>query len=196
MNKWLSLFSSLEVEGKTEFCCNEEDFKSFEAEIGIRLPKGYKEFCTIFGTGTLGGFIRIYCPCKHDSKNDVQENQWNVTELKDAVAFERDSMERGFSSFGDEKFSMLERLLENAFAFGDNPNAEVFLWDLSSYNESDKSYDIYIVPFDDLRNTTLVGRDFFEFVSEFCLTSKSDEILPPKLRFYEDENVTKSFLRF
>jgi len=196
MDKWLSFFSLLEIEGVSESCFNEEEFKSFEAEMGIRFPKGYKEFCTIFGTGMLGGFIRIYCPCKGNPEADIREHLWVIDTLKADVAFERDSIERGFSSFGDEKVSMLERLLDSAFAFGDNPNAEIFLWDLSSYNELDKSYDIYIVPSDDLSNTTLVGRDFYEFVSEFCLTPKSDELLPPKLRFYEDENITKTFLRF
>jgi len=70
-----------------------------------------------------------------------------------------------------------------------------YLWDLGSYDESDQSCDIYLVPTDDLDRTTKLGRDFFEFVNDFCLGSRARKVLPPGFRFYEGFT-GKQFLRF
>ena len=83
----------------------------------------------------------------------------------------------------------------NAFIFGSNPNGHEILWDLGSYQESDQSCDIYLVPSDELEQTTLVGRDFYEFVSDFCLGSKAEEVLPARINFSR-EMTGRNFFRF
>jgi hypothetical protein len=47
------------------------------------------------------------------------------------------------------------------------PHAELFLWHLDSFSAKDNNYDIYRMPLDALEESALVGRDFFQFVSEF-----------------------------
>jgi hypothetical protein len=56
----------------------------------------------------------------------------------------------------------------------------------------DNNYDIYRVPLDDLEQSALVGRDFFQFVSEFIYETKVNDILP---RDYQYPRLQKTFYR-
>ena len=54
-------------------------------------------------------------------------------------------------------------------------------WDLRSYNNSDKSCDIYWANSDCFNGDIYkIGRDFYRFITELCLGEQSYEILPEK----------------
>ena len=202
-DRWQSLVRELKVTGAAESSCSGSDVKRLELELGVVFPVGYKEFCEVFGSGELGGFIRVFCPCCTDVPEDVLntttlgslQRSLGLEALEQELSWETDRQSKGHPSVDSTKFSLLKRILPEAFAFGDDPNAQIYLWDLTSYNDLDQSCDIYMVPTDNLDGTTLVGRDFFEFVHDFCLGSRAIEVLPSKFRFYE-EFTGKTFLRF
>lgn len=86
-------------------------------------------------------------------------------------------------------------LLDSSFVFGTEPSSISIFWDMSSYNKSDKNCDIYWANSEDFRgNIYKIGRDFYEFITEFCLGTKSYEILPEKEWRYK-ESIQKTFTR-
>lgn len=192
--QWEGLSASLPA-GEKITSCTEDSVSKLEEALSMTLPKGYKEFCRVFGTGEFNRLTRIYCPCALNADKDIRySGPFMLQSLKEAVEFERESHERGHPSIPLERISFLEKLLDSAVAFADTSRADTFLWDLESFNASDQSYDIYMVPFDSLDQSLRVGRDFREFVHNFCFSSKADEILPPELRFNEAPLTTTTFV--
>lgn len=192
MDKWKQLLAQLEVTGGESSYCQEEDFIAFESETNIRFPVGYKEFCQVFGSGALGGYTVVYCPCNIQTRADIREKSFLLAALREELSYEKLMPEQSIPGLSQDKIELLEKILTNAFAFGSNSNAQTFLWDLNTYSETDQSCDIYMISSDYLNDTNLVGRDFYEFIKDFCLTAKSDEILPPKKRFYKREKISKN----
>ncbi len=96
----------------------------------------------------------------------------------------------------EEKAILLNKLLNHGYPFGDTTNGDRFFWDLTSYNEVDQSYDIYWIPDENAIHITYIGRDFFEFISEFCLGQKSSKLLPKDYTLNILENQEKIFIGF
>ena len=75
--KWETLLASLTVPRRSEVICPEMELERAESELGFKFPTGYKEFCSVFGSGSLGqgdsrGLFRIYCPCCPPSAFDIR----------------------------------------------------------------------------------------------------------------------------
>ena len=203
-DRWRSLVRELKVTGAQESSCTGSDLKRLEVELGVIFPVGYKEFCEVFGSGMLGGFVRVFCPCFPEGLANGRntsitlralQRSLGLEALEQELSWEIDRQSKGHTRVDSAKLTLLKRILPEALPFGDDPNAHIYLWDRISYDELDQSCDIYMVPTDDLDGTTLVGRDFFQFVRDFCLGSRASEVLPSKFRFYE-EFTGKTFLRF
>jgi hypothetical protein len=205
LQAWRTLLEELEVTGAPGSSCVSADLAQLEVELGITFPADYKEFCEVFGSGELGGFIRIFCPCSAATSERISENSLSslvdlqgpsgLDALKQELSWELGRFNKGASTANSARLSKLERILSAAFVFGDDPNAQVYLWDLSSFDQTRQTCDIYLIPTDDLLDATYIGRDFFEFVRDFCLGSKAREVLPSQFKFYE-EFTGKTFLRF
>ena len=190
-DKWQTLIKETQLIGLENSTCCSEDFERAEREIGVKFPDGYQAFCNVFGSGMFGGFVEIYCPCSLNIGNFSLP----VEGLKAELLWERERQAQGAPGTSDVKLDLVETLLSNAFVFGTDPNAHEILWDLGSYQDSDQSCDIYLIPSDDLEQTTLIGRDFYEFVRDFCLGSKAQKVLPPRINFYS-ELTGRNFYRF
>ncbi len=170
-SKWQSLFNQLEIIQSPYGLelWSLDQLNQFETEYNIVFPKGYKEFCQIFGTGCFGDFISIFCPnidfsniCLEAIKNDI-------------IEFPDPEHERMMSR------ESLLNLLDSSFVFGREPSAISIFWDFRTYNQSDESYDIYWANSDSFNGDIYkIGRDFYEFVTEFCLGRLSYKILPEK----------------
>jgi hypothetical protein len=90
---------------------------------------------------------------------------------------------------------LLISLLDCSFVFGSEPSANSIFWDLRSYNKLDKSYDIYWANSDCFSGDIYkIGRDFYEFITEFCLGEQSYEILPEK-EWSSKKALQKTFTR-
>ena len=154
---------------------NEADLIEFENHEKIVLPDDYKSFCSFLGSGEftkkLGSNcnLRIRCP-------DVEYSNEIIDSLKISLSYE---MESGKAS----KLEELGNSLSSAFVFADSSKAHIFLWDLRTYNESNKNCEIYLVSTHDSPLTAYsISHDFFDFVSGFGLGAKSYTFLPKRLK--------------
>src|SRR5262245_58784856 len=137
---WLSLIEELDVTGGASACA-EKDLDQLEHELGFKFPRGYKEFCQVFGSGELAGFIRIYCFCfksEHQRLLNLRrlQDEVGLIALKSELDSEMERRRKGHPGADPEKLTLLQKILPEAFVFGDDPNAQNYLWDLGSYDES------------------------------------------------------------
>lgn len=185
IQQWQSLLNQLEIV-ETPYgseLWSLEELNQFESENNIVFPLGYKEFCQIFGTGCFGDFISIFCPNIYFSTICLEAIKNDITEFPDS------EHERMMS-----KESLLA-LLDSSFVFGREPSANSIFWDLRTYNKSDNSYDIYWANSDCFSGDIYkIGRDFYKFVTEFCLGEESYKILPEK-EWTPKETLAKTFTR-
>ena len=150
-----------------------EDLICFEENTSIILPCGYKEFCQAFGSGTFGDFVDIYGLPRMDVSEEM-------------LSYLKQSLDRIEQWESPPDLSEYKKLLNSSLVFGGSSREESFLWDLRTYRDSDKSYDIYLTCID-YPEFFLVGRDFFEFIENFCLGTKAFEILPEELHPLPEE---------
>lgn len=169
-DKWLQLINPLQIIGKSEVEFSETDFDIAEKELKLKFPSGYKDFCRVFGAGMLNNHVRLYCPYNSQSRFDIRNHLWQMEALQDELSSEKDRFRKGIPcDVNDDLIKLLDRISINGITFADTGNANIFIWDLYSYSETDQSYDIFMTTLDGLRNTELVGRDFYHFIKDYCL---------------------------
>jgi SMI1-KNR4 cell-wall len=141
-----------------------EQFNYFEKKFKINFPEEYKEFCQIFGTGLFQSTFSIYAP------SDYLLSHQNLISL----------VIKNISQFPSNNPQEDERkidLLSHSFIFGCDGGSYMFIWDLNTYCDVDKSYDMYWVLWDspsDLfdQEFKFLGRSFFDFIKNILLTPK------------------------
>lgn len=171
LQQWRSLLVEVEIIEEGSEVLDEEELSRFEVENNILLPVEYKEFCQTFGTGLFANSIRIYSP----SQFLVEYSRGSLETISEQIdLFPSENLTRDRS---------LQSLLENGFVFGNDFGANIAIWDLRTYSDLDKSYDIYWIDIDaEDENLYRVGRNFFEFVTNFCLGRGTYEYLPEDKR--------------
>ncbi len=166
LQPWQHLMANIEVLYPENLNpATEEELLAFEVESEIILPDSFKAFCQVFGSGAFCEMIGIDCP------PSTYFSQERIGHLQQALRSLREADPRRFNS------DFAENLLDRALVFGSNSRQESFFWDLQTYSSNDLSYDIYSVRINS-PNTYLVGREFTEFITEFCLGDKAFRILP------------------
>lgn len=145
-----------------------EQIQAIEVQADIILPTGYKQFCQIFGNGcfNLGPYsVAIECPLPvyngEPKTRDLLIDWTAIDVLKDQYV--------DYYGTGSPE---LVNLFDNSFIFGLAPSTTC-VFDLRTYGE-DEEYDIYAI---EIFNSTpyKVGRNFFEFIRDFCVGTKADE---------------------
>ena len=187
IQKWETLRSGLRIKHQSQELCTEAEIDLVEEELGFRFPLGYKEYCRVFGSGKIGNIFRVYCPCYPKNRVDIRETGDNLIGLK----LDMESIDPAKDV---EIAALLERLLEHGYAFADTDLADRFIWDLKSYRAADQSYDIYWIPDEEAASVRLVGRNFYEFIEQFCLGT-GWHIMFPNDDFTEDSD-ERSFEAF
>jgi SMI1-KNR4 cell-wall len=183
--KWQELFEQIDFSDHGKELCNASDFARFETDLGFIFPDDYKTYCQLFGTGLLGYAMHVYAPTPHL----IEYSNGALELLKERV-------ER-FPSKNSERNKRLFSLFESSFIFADDSGVYVAMWDLRTYSEEDKSYEIYWIATDDPSGEDgySLGRSFYEFVYGFCFGRLSYDFLPEDLRPPSDEPQTfQSFL--
>lgn len=194
IKKWETFLDSLTVVQTSAILCTEEEVEQAEKELGFKFPVGYKEFCLLFGSGSLGqgdmrDFFRVYCPCCPRSSLDIRETEHNLIGLKLDI--------EGNEPIEDKANAIiLYRLLENGYAFADTDSADSFFWDLTTYRDEDQSYDIYWIPDEEPEKIKLVGRNFFDFIDKFCLGTGLELMFPKEFGFQQLEKQGRFFTAF
>jgi len=159
---WQGIISQLEVrEEEGSDIWSAEKLARFEVDSGILLPEDYKSFCQIFGSGQFGDGMSISCPMNDEVELEI---------LRSVLEDEFDS-ELGYRIARDESLNRdsIRELLNTIFSFGGSGNTDIVMWDLRTYCDEDKSYDIYMSRVDTFPGICKVGRSFSEFVETFCL---------------------------
>lgn len=147
----------------------ESQLKDFESQTGFTLPKGYQEFCQVLGSGGFGsdGFF-IDCPELEDIEGLLGSNQSILGACIEAC------------QYSSSRSNEIEELLKNAYLFGGAPGRVSLIFDLRSYREEDRSYDIYGVGCEETFSCYL-GRDFFELVRDICIGDRAQKEFPELL---------------
>jgi hypothetical protein len=160
-------FKHLEIEPDLNLKpCNEIDITKFEAKQGIILPSEYKMFCQVFGSVTFGHEVYIRCTGIAIESDRDFAREILLYRSGDGGYNDFDNVER-------ESFDKISELVDHGMRFGSNEgNGSDFWFDLRTYG-ADESYDIYCVytggKFDLCK---LPVRNFFDFISEYCLGTK------------------------
>ena len=152
--KWIDLFETTTIYGEPSLSSKDELIE-FEAYSKIRLPQEFKSFCQLFGSGQFGSsHVFIDCP------------------RKDYIDYHEEKVERREIILIDiEESSENYNFLQHSYPVGTGVNDTHILFDLTSYQESDQSYDIYL--FNELDKCKYhFGRSFFEFIVDVCLEKR------------------------
>ena len=151
--------------------CTEEELLDFETKTQVILPPDYKKCCQVFGSVAFGEYLHIRCP-------NFEFSQFWIESLKSSADFAFGRWEINMRDSNIRNAGRMKNLFDSALVFGISDTLLVLFWDLRTYTETDKNYDIYLARAEDFDGVYLVGRDFTKFVFDFCLGTKSHEILP------------------
>jgi SMI1 / KNR4 family (SUKH-1) len=143
-----------------------DHFQKIEKRLGCSLPDDYKYCCQQLGTGCASDFIRLYCI-----------NDENIDDLKEIVK----DMVRRLSRVGKKK-NCLEyiELLNSALIFGCYNSDNAIFWDLRTFNIEYGSCDIYWYDIysPDASGPILIGRNFTDFLYDFCYGQLPCSLIP------------------
>lgn len=176
-NKWQLLISQLEIVNGNSLPSTEEDILNFESHTGIILPADYKKLCLLLGGGRFNEFIDI---------DNINRLIYNIESQKDVLKYHQPLLDKPNSWFIDSH-DLLEGcqkfcpFINSSLKFASGQNNYHIYWDLTTYSDEDKNYDIYIGTWDNY-DLIKIGRDFFTFVIDYCLGIKSFDFLPERFR--------------
>ncbi|MBV6626462.1 MAG: SMI1/KNR4 family protein [Rivularia sp. (in: Bacteria)] len=177
-DKWQILISQLEIVNGNSLPNTEQDIHNFESHTGILLPADYKKLCLLLGGGRFNEFIDI------DNVNRLQQN---FEFLKDVLKYHQPSFSEPYNQWIRYSSDLEERrkkfcpFINSALQFASGQNNYYIYWDLTSYSDEDKNYDIYVGTWDNY-DLIKIGRDFFTFVTDYCLGIKSFDFLSERFK--------------
>jgi hypothetical protein len=154
-SRWKELLENIDVVGDIVPVA-EHRLDVYEVGAKLRLPKTYREYCTVFGPGRLNGVIstRIAVPGERTWEWMAELELFNEHFLK------LDSVEL-------EEYCPDPQLWRNGIFFGDN-QGDLFLWNKSEVlDEQTHEMAIYVVLRD--METHRLADSFESFVFDVCL---------------------------
>ncbi|BAY13038.1 SMI1/KNR4 family protein [Calothrix sp. NIES-2098] len=168
LKKWKFLLAKLEVIlqcTRSLSTLNAIQLLDFESRSCLVLPEGYKEFCQVIGSGRFGqNMFFIEVPDIENSEEQLLSNEIIIDACKDSYQWSTE----------------IQELLKHAYLFGGGDFYVSFIFDLRTYSQQDKSYDIYGVSCQ-TGFSCYLGRDFFEFVCEICVGERAKKDFPELL---------------
>jgi hypothetical protein len=197
--KWQKLLNLLVIVTDHRSTNSQEEIQEFEWQTKIILPADYKSFCQIIGGGSFNNFafinnvtnLKRIWEAEINIKNEINERRKNL-ELNEQ---ELEKIRQEYDP--DGTITLYYDLINRSLNFGSASTSEIdyrIYWDLTTYNEQDQSYDIYI---DDFGNYEIykIGRDFFNFITDYCLRIKSWDSLPNRFcpKFSDFYNLFEPF---
>lgn len=157
---------NLKIQGTITTTPNDEDIRKAEEELGLTFPPSYKNFVKRFGNGVLCSMFLIYVP------NSMNEN----LDLVKKYTFEKDIIQQNVEGGLWDDAAVDKNWLLSLTPFGSSQNGDILCWDTNQKSESGE-YNIYLLD-NEQNGTPLVARSMNEFVEEFCINQKIDEIYP------------------
>lgn len=175
LERWRLLINQLEIipgdHGCNPLTTNEEHLLEFEDRAGFVLPQGYKEYCQVISSGIFGPhWFRI-------DKLDAPEVHLASTSNAKST----------YEIYNGELPLEVKDLLDAGFRFGAGVEFYLlFFFDLRSYQEIDKSYDMYALCERDIVYIYNLGRDFYSFIYDICIGSRAEKDFPAMVFREED----------
>lgn len=186
ISDWQRLLERIEIQKDSLTLATETELLEFEKRTGIILPAGYKEYCQVFGEGQIGNaVIDIHIPYCYGK---FLLEFYTKEEKKILALYDADTM---YDENRLNNFRTLKKLLSSGLVFASICKSQSFLWDLNTYSDDDKSYDIYGMSYHGFVSCKL-GRDFFRFVCDYCLGMKKYDDIPLEFQL-EDEDIAWIF---
>jgi hypothetical protein len=170
LTEWEDLLNSLNLTG---LACvsSEQEISEFEEKCGFKVPESYKNYCRIFGHGTF-------------KDKDLAIYEIGPISWIDAVILESFSIRE--AQFTDDELPLAIHLKDHGFYIGIAEDI-CFFWDLGSCQSSDDEYDIYARTESD-NGLYKVGRNFFQFIRDFCIGQVGTRDFPGLIFLPTDEN--------
>ncbi|MGL6341956.1 MAG: SMI1/KNR4 family protein [Waterburya sp.] len=173
MQKWLNLLQSITLTNafSERVIISQSQLSNFEAETGIILPAEYKNYYQVFGSGMFGELVTIH----YLSPSLVEVSKNLIALVKQQI--------KKYPSKDKSSERKLVSWLNHILIFASDERGNVAAWDLTSFNESNSSYDIYWIQIDDFDDEIYkIGSDFFDFINNFCLGKKINYLLSEYMR--------------
>jgi hypothetical protein len=158
-----------------------DDFLPIEKRLGCKFPDEYKYLCQKLGGGLLNYFVGIYSFNNEFTDRNYEEVENMTARINYGVEIRKRDERSGHSDpyfyRQDEKYI---ELLKSAFIFADFNGDRAIFWDLRTYQVDDDSYDIYWYSMNcpDAEEPILTGRDFNDFIQDFCYGKLAYELIP------------------
>jgi SMI1 / KNR4 family (SUKH-1) len=180
IQRWASLLEVLSIDSHYQRTSSSDRFIYLEQKFNVKLPDDYQYFCQILGVGRLDDFLNIDCLDEERILQWQDTAEYMIGRINYGVqhrasvtlAAPEDSENRDDESYID--------LLKSSLIFGDYNSEYVIFWDLRTYNPNDDSYDIYWysqdIPDGDI--PVKIGRDFTDFICNFCYGQLPCQLIP------------------
>jgi hypothetical protein len=191
---WRQLMETIEIYTDAgQQIMSHQEFDEFEVKNHLILPAEYKEFCELLGTGELAETIRVYSPTLEYTRDNKSFLADVLRRLREYIAM------NGYFIADTISSERLVTLLESAFIFGDStPGGDVIFWDLNTYQEIDKSYDIYWLSWETPESNApiFLGRDFFDLIQNFCYGTRVFDLVPEYMDGSTPDDIPRTFHSF
>lgn len=148
---------------------SEEELNLFESKTRLVLPQEYREYCQVFGSGRFGlNDFYIDCPSLQYLEKRLGSNQCILEAHIPRI------VKKGHTVV---KPCEATELLKNAYLIGSGIEDQLFVFDLRTYSEQDRSYDIYATLSDtpDGAEIYYLGRSFYSFIRDVCLGTATNK---------------------
>jgi hypothetical protein len=156
-NMWSKVLQTLSIVGGELGPVSQSDLDQFETETGFKLPKSYRDFCTLLGPGTLAhpGNYRIVAP---------KANGGQMEELRRFNRFAHDCNQEC------ELYCQNPEQVKRAWFFGTDIGTSWFFWDsVETTNPKNYEYSVFVLYRD--YDVERLASSFWEFVNDICLES-------------------------
>jgi hypothetical protein len=172
-NKWQILVSQVGAEVRSDLVpCSNREIADFEEGFKVALPLEFKSFCKTFGAVFFGNEVHISCP-----NTNYNLERWRQF-FRDVLLPQRETFSE-WEFHRQEAYEKICDLVEYAYFFGQTSVGLYFCFDLRTYDITDESYDIYIISMVRDFGIECLGRNFFDFIRDYCLGTKLyDSSLP------------------
>jgi len=182
-NHWLTYFKVRELKQSSPEVFTPANCDSFESLHELSLPESYRNFCCTFGTCAFFNGLRVYCPNQELTTDIIYSTKedWKYY-----------SRQRTHSVVSGSMLETIESMLfGKGLVFAEGRAAKMYIFDLNTYREEDKTCDIWSASAEGaLDSFEHLGRSFHELFLSFCTeltTGKADtpsllSALPPEKR--------------
>ncbi len=140
---------------------------SAESKLTFKFPDSYVSFVTQYGGGSLCGLFNILVPNTSNANIDI------ISKNKELKSLIKENIEAGF---WDNVGGVSKEWLLSLEPFRESDNGDILCWDINKKNEKGE-YQIYLLE-NEQNEAPLVATTLDEFIQEFCLNQKIDDIFP------------------